>query len=167
MKEKPVLDLHKWFNPKHYNRLWNVGPPGALLTGIVVYIMLRADIIFDFRLIGISDFWLNLLMFLTFLEGIIILFWILFSLPPKERGIKLSKRGIYAFIRHPVYTVIMFHFPIFYFLLFRSFGGLLVVPVIYLFWTKIIVREEEYLVGIFGQDYVDYMREVPRFIPWR
>jgi protein-S-isoprenylcysteine O-methyltransferase Ste14 len=28
------------------------------------------------------------------------------------------------------------------------------------------VREEEYLVGIFGQEYLDYMDEVPRFIPW-
>ena len=158
-----MLDLHKWFNPKHYNRLWNVGPPGALLTGMMVYTMLRADIIFDFRLIGISDFWLNLLMFLTFLEGIIILFWILFM----DANSYIFQKELNAFIRHPVYTVIMFHFPVFYFLLFRSFGGLLIVPVIYLFWTKIIVREEEYLVGIFGQDYVDYMREVPRFIPWR
>ena len=162
-----MLDIHRWFDPKHYNRLWNVGPPGALLTGIMVYVILRVDTALNLPKVGIADFWLNLLIFLTFLEGVVILFWILFSLPPKERGIKLSKRGIYAFIRHPVYTVIIFHFPILYFLFFRSFGGLLMVPAIYLFWKKIIVREEEYLVGIFGQDYVDYMREVPRFIPWK
>ena len=23
-----MLDLKNWFNPKHYKRLWNVGPPG-------------------------------------------------------------------------------------------------------------------------------------------
>ena len=163
-----MLDIHRWFDPKHYNRLWNVGPPGALLNGNNGLCYTESRYRFSFsQNVGIADFWLNLLIFLTFLEGVVILFWILFSLPPKERGIKLSKRGIYAFIRHPVYTVIIFHFPILYFLFFRSFGGLLMVPAIYLFWKKIIVREEEYLVGIFGQDYVDYMREVPRFIPWK
>jgi protein-S-isoprenylcysteine O-methyltransferase Ste14 len=28
-------------------------------------------------------------------------------------------------------------------------------------------KEEEYLVGIFGEDYVDYMAKIPRFVPWR
>jgi protein-S-isoprenylcysteine O-methyltransferase Ste14 len=28
-------------------------------------------------------------------------------------------------------------------------------------------KEEEYLVGIFQEDYVDYMAKIPRFIPWR
>ena len=166
-KEKRLLDLQKWFNPKHYKRLWNVGPPGALLTGLIVYTTLKIDTFLGLPLINFSDFWQKILMVLTGLEGMIILLWILFSLPPKERGIKLSKRGIYSFIRHPVYTVIIFHLPVFYALLFRSFGVLLVIPAIYIFWSKTIVREEEYLVGIFGEDYVDYMREVPRFIPWK
>ena len=33
-------------------------------------------------------------------------------------------------------------------------------------WIKIVQKEEEYLVGIFGEEYLDYMDEVPRFIPW-
>jgi protein-S-isoprenylcysteine O-methyltransferase Ste14 len=28
-------------------------------------------------------------------------------------------------------------------------------------------RKEEYLVGMYGEDYVDYMAKIPRFIPWR
>ena len=35
--------------------------------------------------------------------------WVLFSLPPTKRGKILSKQGVYAFIRHPIYTTIIFH----------------------------------------------------------
>ena len=29
------------------------------------------------------------------------------------------------------------------------------------------IKEEQYLFGIFGQDYIDYMSNVSRFIPWK
>jgi protein-S-isoprenylcysteine O-methyltransferase Ste14 len=44
---------------------------------------------------------------------------------------------------------------------------LFLVPLQYLLWSKIVVKEEEYLVGIFGQEYIDYMSNVSRFIPWK
>ena len=166
-KEKPVLDLKKWFDPKHHDRLWNVGPTGALVTGVTTFLVLDIDARLDFVKMGMSDKWITILMALTLIELLIILIWILFSLPPKDRGRTLSKKGIYAIIRHPVYTTIIYHFPIIFAFNYRSFLLLLFVPIYHFLWSKLVVREEEYLVGIFGQDYVDYMREVPRFIPWR
>lgn len=166
-KEKPVLDLKSWFNPKHYNRLWNVGPIGALTTGLGSALILTIDNQLNFVKINISSWWTTTLILLTAIELLIILFWILFSLPPKKRGKTLSKKGIYAFIRHPVYTTIIYHFPIIFALRAKSLLLLLFIPVYHFFWSKLVLREEEYLVGIFGQDYVDYMNEVPRFIPWK
>jgi protein-S-isoprenylcysteine O-methyltransferase Ste14 len=29
-----------------------------------------------------------------------------------------------------------------------------------------VAAEEEYLISIFGQEYLDYMSHTPRFIPW-
>ena len=100
------------------------------------------------------------------LDAIVLLVWVLFSLPPKERGIKLSKKGIYGFIRHPIYTAIVYHMPILYALSWGSFLILFFLPVHHIIWGKLVGREEKYLVGIFGQEYLDYMNEVPRFVPW-
>ena len=166
-KEKTMLDLKQWFNPKHYNRLWNVGPIGALATGVTTFLVLAIDESLDLAKINMSEKWTTVLITLMVIDLLVVLFWILFSLPPKDRGKTLSKKGIYSFIRHPVYTTIIYHFPIIFALNYKSFLLLFFVPIYHLCWSKLVVREEEYLVGIFGQDYVDYIREVPRFIPWK
>ena len=100
-------------------------------------------------------------------EAVLILIWVLFSLPPTKRGKSLSRQGVYAFIRHPIYTTIIFHLNVLFSLWWGSFLIIFLIPIQYLFWSKIIIREEEYLVGIFGEEYIDYMSNVSRFVPWK
>lgn len=164
--EKQVLDLKKWFNSKHYLRLWNVGPPGFLFSVAIVHGLHYAEQALLLKTFSLSSGWLWGLMTIVELDAIVLLVWVLFSLPPKERGIKLSKKGIYGFIRHPIYTAIVYHMPILYALSWGSFLILFFLPVHHIIWGKLVGREEKYLVGIFGQEYLDYMNEVPRFVPW-
>tara|TARA_B100000427_G_scaffold326243_1_gene334526 strand:+ start:2735 stop:3241 length:507 start_codon:yes stop_codon:yes gene_type:complete len=161
-----VLELKKWFNPKHYNRLWNVGPPGLVFSISLVHALRWVEKALELTTFSLEEQWLWLLMALVSLDAILLLFWVLFSLPPKERGKKLSKKGIYGLIRHPIYTVIVYHVPILYALSWGSFLLLFFLPFHHMIWIKIVQKEEEYLVGIFGEEYLDYMDEVPRFIPW-
>jgi len=160
-----MLDLKNWFNKKHYFRLWNVGPPGALITGLFIYIVLYVDKKLTFFSVNVNDFWIRILLWIVIIEALFILFWILFSLPPTERGRKLSQVGIYKFIRHPVYTVIIYHTPIIFSLLNKSILLMVTIPLIHFFWSKIIVFEESYLVGIFGDKYLEYAKKTPRFFP--
>ena len=164
--EKQMLDIRRWLNPKHYNRLWNVGPPGLLFSVSVVHGLHWAEELFKLKTFSLEGtvFWV--LVGLVVVDALALLFWVLFSLPPKERGKNLSKRGIYGFIRHPIYTVIIYHMTILYALSWGSFLLLFFLPIHHIIWSKIVKKEEEYLVGIFGQEYLDYMDEVPRFIPW-
>ena len=155
-----MLDLKNWFSPKHYKRLWNVGPPGLIASLLLIYLTLQYEAAFSIKKYDV-------LFFLIFLEMLFILFWTLFSLPPKNRGRKLSTSGIYSFIRHPIYTVVIFHINILTSLLVGSYLLLFLVPIQYLLWSKMVVKEEEYLIGIFGQEYIDYMSNVSRFIPWK
>ena len=164
--EKQVLDLKKWFNSKHYLRLWNVGPPGLLFSVAIIHGLHHAEQALLLKTFSLSSGWLWGLMTIVELDAIVLLVWVLFSLPPKERGIKLSKKGIYGFIRHPIYTAIVYHMPILYALSWGSFLILFFLPVHHIIWGKLVGREEKYLVGIFGQEYLDYMNEVPRFVPW-
>ena len=162
-----MLDLKNWFSPKHYKRLWNVGPPGLITSLLLIYLTLQYEAAFNIKKYETGHMWVDILFFLVFLEMLLILLWTLFSLPPKNRGKNLSTRGIYSFIRHPIYTVIIFHINILTSLCVGSYLLLFLVPIQYLLWSKMVVKEEEYLVGIFGQEYIDYMSNVSRFIPWK
>ena len=162
-----MLDLKNWFNPKHYKRLWNVGPPGLIVSLLLIYLTLQYEESLNIKKYETGHVWIDILFLLILLEMLFILFWTLFSLPPKKRGKKLFTRGIYSFIRHPEYTVVIFHINILTSLWVGSYLLLFLVPLQYLLWSKIVVNEEEYLVGIFGQEYIDYMSNVSRFIPWK
>ena len=162
-----MLDLKNWLNPKHYKRLWNVGPPGLALSVLLICLTLQYETAFNIKRYTVGGLLINVLFVLVFLEMLFILFWTLFSLPPKNRGKKLSKKGIYSFIRHPIYTVVIFHISVLTSLWHGSYLLLFLVPLQYLLWSKMVIKEEEYLVGIFGQEYIDYMSNVSRFIPWK
>ena len=162
-----MLDLKNWLNPKHYNRLWNVGPPGLIFSLCLIYITHWIEMSFNMKKYELSPPWFYALFFLVLAEAVLILIWVLFSLPPTKRGKILSRQGVYAFIRHPIYTTIIFHLNVLFSLWWGSFLVIFLIPIQYLFWSKIIIREEEYLVGIFGEEYIDYMSNVSRFVPWK
>lgn len=162
-----MLDLKNWLNPKHYNRLWNVGPPGLIFSLCLIYITHWVEMSFNMKKYELSPPWFYALFFLVLAEAVLILIWVLFSLPPTKRGKILSRQGVYAFIRHPIYTTIIFHLNVLFSLWWGSFLIIFLIPIQYLFWSKIIIREEEYLVGIFGEEYIDYMSNVSRFVPWK
>ena len=162
-----MLDLKNWLNPKHYNRLWNVGPPGLIFSLCLIYITHWIEMSFNMKKYELSPPWFYALFFLVLAEAVLILVWVLFSLPPTKRGKNLSRQGVYAFIRHPIYTTIIFHLNVLFSLWWGSFLIIFLIPIQYLFWSKIIIREEEYLVGIFGEEYIDYMSNVSRFVPWK
>ena len=162
-----MLDLKNWLNPKHYNRLWNVGPPGLMFSLCLIYTTHWIEMSFNMKKYELSPPWFYALFFLVLAEAVLILIWVLFSLPPTKRGKSLSRQGVYALIRHPIYTTIIFHLNVLFSLWWGSFLIIFLIPIQYLFWSKIIIREEEYLVGIFGEEYIDYMSNVSRFVPWK
>jgi len=75
----------------------------------------------------------------------------------------LVTTGIYRFTRNPMYLGMALLYAGLAFL-FDSFTALLLLPVaILLIRTQVIAREERYLLGKFGADYVAYKKSVPRW----
>jgi len=86
-----------------------------------------------------------------------------------RRAGTLVTDGLYAHVRHPVYSVHVFLTAPGLALMVRSWA-LLTVPVfMYVVLRLLIGREEARLEGHFGQAYRDYKRRVPPFFPrpWR
>ena len=80
---------------------------------------------------------------------------------------KLVTDGLYALVRHPQYTglfIALFgegvvHWPTLF-----SIGLL---PVIIFIYYRLANREEQKVIAEFGQEYLDYKKQVPMFIPRR
>ena len=78
----------------------------------------------------------------------------------------LCTSGLYAFVRHPSYlgwTLWAVGMPL-------IVGNLLSVPVFalgaYMFFADRIPDEEEKLIGMFGKDYIEYIKKVPCGLPF-
>ena len=78
---------------------------------------------------------------------------------------KLITKGIYSFVRNPIYTAFIFVFT--GILIMGSNLFLLILPI--LFWINLTVilklTEEKWLLEKFGDEYVDYCKVVNRIIP--
>ena len=75
---------------------------------------------------------------------------------------RLVVRGLYGVIRHPLYAaaILVFSFmPV----LTRNWVTVSALADLYFIWGALI--EEKRLIKRFGQDYLEYMKKVPRFIP--
>lgn len=82
------------------------------------------------------------------------------------KNCKLITKGIYSFVRNPIYTAFIFVFT--GILIMGSNLFLLILPI--LFWINLTVilklTEEKWLLEKFGDEYVDYCKVVNRIIPW-
>jgi len=84
-----------------------------------------------------------------------------------REGHQLVTGGIYQYLRHPAYAAIMLEvtaIPLVgnaYWMLLVSLG--LYVPLLLVRWR----REEAEMVAKFGEQYEEYRRAVPAFVPWQ
>jgi protein-S-isoprenylcysteine O-methyltransferase Ste14 len=88
------------------------------------------------------------------------------EIAPDKHGIGLLREGIYSRIRHPRY--VEFSLALVGYALFANFEGLywMTVGTLVLLFVIVLMEERE-LRERFGQEYVDYCAQVPRFIPRR
>lgn len=86
-----------------------------------------------------------------------------------DDGIKenrLVTGGVYAHVRNPIYSAIMFACTG----ALCIAGNLLFLPLFFVFWVLMTVMmkktEEKWLTERFGKDYINYCKRVNRAIPW-
>jgi protein-S-isoprenylcysteine O-methyltransferase Ste14 len=78
---------------------------------------------------------------------------------------KLLTTGVYAIVRHPMYSGIIVFFAPGVALWFRSWIILTVPLVAYIIFKILIPKEEKYLEEKFGKEYLDYKSKVNAVIP--
>ncbi|MCF2135889.1 MAG: isoprenylcysteine carboxylmethyltransferase family protein [Candidatus Thorarchaeota archaeon] len=82
----------------------------------------------------------------------------------RHRPEKIVSNGIYAHVRHPQYLRgILSHLGMTFFL--SALGSLLLTPIVIIINYIIARKEEIELVREFGEEYEEYRRQVPMFLP--
>ena len=84
--------------------------------------------------------------------------------PKESKEKKLAKTGLYAHIRHPMYigTPLIFIAVI---LLTLSLISIIPLVITIILFNSMMKFEEKELEKIFGQEYVEYKKKVPRWFP--
>ena len=77
---------------------------------------------------------------------------------------QVIKTGVFSYVRHPIYLAsLLFYIGVF--LTTMSLISLVIGVGIFIFYNYIATFEEDQLEQIFGQDYKDYKKKVPKWLP--
>ena len=77
---------------------------------------------------------------------------------------KFINSNVYSLVRHPMYLGTLLFCLVFFFLM-PSFLSLLIWIGFFIFYDRIATYEENSLVEILGDEYINYQKEVPKWIP--
>jgi len=142
--------------------------PGTV-TVLVPYLLVHSDL--D-RAFGISPV-LRVLGLLPLSAGVIAYLWCAWDFAASGRGTPapydpprlLVTRGLYAFVRNPIYagvvSILIGEALLFDSMPLLAYGALLLV----LFHLRVLLYEEPRLRRNFGPSYDEYCRSVPRWLP--
>lgn len=86
------------------------------------------------------------------------------NIPPNKPTNVIVKTGFYALTRNPIYVAFMLIYMGVALVMENGWMLLTWLPVLWYIRYHVIAREEAYLSAKFGQDYLDYMARVRRFI---
>jgi len=78
---------------------------------------------------------------------------------------EITTAGPYAYVRHPLYVGSFLHAVAYSFMSGRWEGFLVIIPLFLVLYSAAVSTEEAMLNKLFGDQYAEYSRRVPRFIP--
>lgn len=96
---------------------------------------------------------------------VIVFVYALRHLTLRKHNKVLVKSGPYAYVRHPRYSALVFLAYPAVALLVHSFTSLASILLVYFVFKVASLKEEAHLIEIFGDEYLDYKRKTPAFIP--
>jgi protein-S-isoprenylcysteine O-methyltransferase Ste14 len=86
------------------------------------------------------------------------------NVPPNQPALTIVKDGPYRFTRNPMYLCFLLVFTGLALLADAPMMMLLIFPLFYFLDQRVIVPEEEYLGAKFGDVYLDYKKQVRRWV---
>lgn len=115
--------------------------------------------------INLPGNWAVLLFFFFLAAYFLLSVFCVLSLPPGKMSKELIKTGPYKFVRHPMYTAILFLLTPALALLLKSWLILFSVLPAFFLWRSFAKKEEGILLDTFGREYLAYQQTTGMFFP--
>lgn len=97
--------------------------------------------------------------------GISIIIWSFGTLSLRQRGRQLVTTGPYQYVRHPLYSVLLWGPHLLVFLLTGAWLALLAIGLMFVAGHLLVRHEEKLMEQVFGVTWREYARRTPRFLP--
>jgi len=149
---------------KKLKNLFGSGPLGIVIIILLVIFLLKIEEMLNLKKVVIN-YYLILCIIVLMVVGLIVTLFSFISLPASKRGKQLVVHGPYKYVRHPIYSAVIFLFYPMIALLLKSWLVLVSIILVYLIFKIVIKYEEKHLIEIFEKEYEDYMEKVPQFVP--
>ncbi len=153
-------------NTKQMTR-WGIGPKFTIISLIYTAIVfaIQNTIFSEFRFVIYSTLINKILGIVLMLIGFIIFLIPAFTIDKYFYEGKLCTKGIYAYLRHPIYASwISFIVPGIVILRGSTLG--ITIPIfMYIIFRALIPVEEKYLMDKFGDEYLEYQSKVWAVFP--
>ncbi len=149
-------------------RIFGVGP-----SGIVVTIFLWITFFWGGNMIGLPEMKIGntarlIFLLVLLIDAVYLLGSGTVNLVKNEWGNKLITDGPFQFIRHPLYSALIYSATGSLALWQYSWGLLVSVLPVSLFWSWNVIKEEKYMINKFGKEYKNYMETTGQFLPsWK
>lgn len=152
-------------HPSRLSKIFGSGPAGLLISVVLFFIAYWLNERIDPTPLSNSQLLLNCVFLVSVLMTLVMIIWSVKSLPAKERGNKLSTRGAFKYVRHPLYAAFLSIFDFGLAVYLNSYIFIVWAVLLHPVWHYVVRYEERLMVEIFGQSYVDYQERTGRFIP--
>ena len=134
---------------------------------VVAFLFRRRTLIVLLAMVWLTFFarpnavWLTVGIFIAVLAEA----WRIWSAGTIHKTESLTTGGPYAYVRHPLYLGSFAHAVAYCFMSGRWESFLVVPPLFIMLYGAAVATEEAMLCKLFGEQYVEYSRRVPRFLP--
>jgi len=149
----------------NYKRIFGIGPTGVVITVLIWMVAIYAEKWLGIPRIKMGTTFQWILFGLFVIDFLVTIVWALIVLPFSTRGKELIITGPFHWVRHPIYSAVIWSGTGMVAIGYRSWAVIFSVILISLFWAWYIQREEGYLLEKFGEEYREYQKTTGQFFP--
>ncbi len=151
--------------PTNFSKIFGIGPIGVLISLFLLFIATWVNRQFDLPPLSNNQPLLNSVFFISCLMTLAIIVWSVKSLPAADRGNKLCITGAFKYVRHPLYAAFLSVFDFGLAIYLNSYIFILWALLLHPIWQYLVKHEEEMMIDIFGEAYLEYQKKTGRFLP--
>jgi protein-S-isoprenylcysteine O-methyltransferase Ste14 len=151
--------------PTNFSKIFGIGPVGLLISLVLLFIATWVNRQFDLPPLSNNQSLLNSIFFISCLMTLAIIVWSFKSLPAADRGNKLCTKGAFKYVRHPLYAAFLSVFDFGLAIYLNSYIFIFWAVLLHPIWQYLVKNEENMMIDIFGEEYIEYQKMTGRFLP--